>query len=272
MTTTDFRPARRLAGDLTTEARGCLSAVVALLRRPASRDASGTGDARLRPGVSSQPPVMLVHGLAADRSCFDVMEARLHHEGYTTLSVSYSCRGVGIEECARALARDAAWLLARTGSDRVHVIAHSLGGVVLRWAATHTLMRDWVDVAVTLGSPHRGTPTARLAPRGLPGFGRIIGQLRPGAFDVGDPDAPGRVRWVAIAAELDWVVPVSYAALPESGNVRNAVVPSGGHMSLTTNPHCLSIVLQELATAGRRLSRTRVPKPIAQLTDSRLVA
>jgi hypothetical protein len=43
-------------------------------------------------------------------------------------------------------------------------------------------------------------------------------------------------------------------------------------MSLTTNPHCLSIVLQELATAGRRLSRTRVPKPIAQLTDSRLVA
>jgi hypothetical protein len=65
---------------------------------------------------------------------------------------------------------------------------------------------------------------------------------------------------------------VSYAALPESGNVRNAVVPSGGHMSLTTNQHCLSIVLQELATAGRRLSRTRVQQPIAPLPDGRLVA
>ena len=252
MTGADLGQARRLATDLTTEAWCCLRAVAGLLRRPGSQDANDASGRRLRPGVRSRPPVLLVHGLAADRSCFGVMEDRLHREGYTTLSVSYSCQGVGIEECARALVQDAAWLLARTGSDRLHVVAHSLGGVVLRWAVTHTPMRDWVEVAVTLGSPHRGTPTARLAPRGLPGFGRIISQLRPGAFDVGDPGTRSGVRWVSVAAERDWVVPAGYAGLPQSGNVRNAVVPSGGHMSLTTNPHCLSIVLQELAAAVSR--------------------
>jgi len=262
MTSADLGRARRLATDLTTEAWCCLSAVAGLLRRPGSPLAGDPSGPRLRPGVSSRPPVLLVHGLAADRSCFSVMEDRLHQAGWTTLSVSYSCQGVGIEECARELVHDAAWLLARTGSDRLHVVAHSLGGVVLRWAATHTLMRDWVDVAVTLGSPHRGTPTARLAPRGLPGFGRIISQLRPGAFDVGAPDALGAMRWVTVAAERDWVVPPGYAGLPASGNVRNTVVPAGGHMSLTTNPHCLSIVLQELEAAVS-------PRPAAALTFER---
>jgi triacylglycerol lipase len=214
MTSADTGRAPRLATDLTTEAWCCLSAVARLLRRPGSRTPGDPSGPRLRAGVSSRPPVLLVHGLAADSSCFDVMEGRLHREGYTTLSVSYSCLGLGIEECAQALVQHAAWLLARTGSDRLHVVAHSLGGVVLRWAATHTLMRDWVDVAVTLGSPHRGTPTARLAPRGLPGFGRIISQLRPGAFDVVGADARGAVRWVTVAAERDWVVPPGYAGLP----------------------------------------------------------
>jgi triacylglycerol lipase len=256
------RQVRRLTGDLTTEAWGCLSALVRLVGRPPSPLLHGVGSRRLRPGAASRPPVLLVHGLAADRSCFSVMEDRLHRAGYTTLSTSYSCRGADIEECARALERDAAWLLARTGSDRVHVVAHSLGGVVLRWAATHTRMRDWVDVAVTLGSPHRGTPAARLAPRGLPHFGRIISQLRPGALDVADAETHDRVRWVTIAAERDFVVPVGYAALPEGGNVRNAVVRGGGHMNLTTNPHCLSIILQELAAAGTAYHVAR-PVPLS---------
>jgi pimeloyl-ACP methyl ester carboxylesterase len=255
--TADIGQARRLAADLTTEAWGCLSAAARLLVRHAPRRTTASGGPLLRLGTSSRPPVLLVHGLGADRSCFSAMEARLHREGYTTLSASYTCHGVDIEQCARALERDAAWLLARTDSQTLHIVAHSLGGVIVRWAATHTRMRDWVEVAVTLGSPHRGTPTARLAPRSLPGFGRIISQLRPDAFRVGDGECPDAdpVRWVTIAAERDWVVPVSYAALPEAGNVRNAVVPSGGHMSLTTNPHCLSIILQELAASGGRARR-----------------
>ena len=45
-----------------------------------------------------------------------------------------------------------------TGSDRLHVVAHSLGGVVLRWAAATLACGNWLSVGVTLGSPHWARP------------------------------------------------------------------------------------------------------------------
>jgi hypothetical protein len=119
----------------------------------------------------------------------------------------------------------------------------------------HTWMRDWVSVAVTLGTPHYGTPTARLAPNALPGFGKIIGQLRPRDGDTSDfvdHGAGNATRWIAVAAEHDWVVPPSYARLPDSENVRNVTVPSSGHLTLPNNSHCLQIILEELAAARPR--------------------
>ncbi|MFL6133683.1 MAG: esterase/lipase family protein [Nocardioidaceae bacterium] len=223
----------------------------------------GSSRLELRIGTLPEPPVLLVHGLGADKSCFSAMANRLHGAGYTVSSASYSCLDTDIHSCARTLERQAAWLLAETGASRVHVVAHSLGGVVLRWAWSHTAMRDWVSVAVTLGSPHRGTPTARLAPSVLPGYGRIISQLRPGLLDQNlGCDVASDTRWVAIAAQHDWVVPPKYASLPEADNVRNAVVSRGGHMSLTSNIESLDLVLQALAAGAQQPTRQPV-EPVA---------
>lgn len=247
-----FQPGLRVpTTDLATEARCGVSAAARLLRGRVYDRVVGTSPSELRIGTLSEPPVLLVHGLGADKSCFTVMANRLHDAGYTVSSASYSCLDTDIHACARTLERQAARLLAETGAERVHVIAHSLGGVVLRWAWSHTAMRDQVSVAVTLGSPHRGTPTARLAPSVLPGYGRIISQLRPGLLDHDlGRDVPSDTRWVAIAAQHDWVVPMKYASLPQADNVRNAVVPRGGHMSLTSNTECLDIILEEFTLRG----------------------
>ena len=187
------------------------------------------------------------------------MEDHLHRAGYTVYSVSYSCFGSDIEACALGLEREAAWVLEETGAERVHVVAHSLGGVVLRWAAAHTRMRDWLSIGITLGSPHRGTPTARLAPHGLPGLGKIVGQLRPGALRIDSAALGGATgtRWVAIAGERDVVVPARYARLPASGNVRNVVASASGHMTLTRNTHCLAVILEELGTADESVPPSR---------------
>ena len=228
----------RRAASMVTEARFGVSAAAKLLRGRVYERVMGPSHVELRVGTLSEPPVMLVHGLGADKSCFSTMEALLHRAGYTVFSVSYSCLDADIHACQVLGPGDAG-------------VGHSLGGVVLRWAVRHTRMRDWVNVAITLGSPHRGTPTAHLAPSGLPGYGRIISQLRPGLVDVEDLGvADDPVRWVAIAAQYDWVVPARYATLPESGNVRNAVVSLGGHMTLTSNAECLAIIEEELAGAG----------------------
>ena len=247
------RVLRRAAG-LLTEVWCGVSAAAKVLRAQEPDRGVASGERELRRGSLLQPPVMLVHGLAADKSCFSTMEDFLHRAGYTVYSVSYSCVGSDIEACARILERETSWLLDETGADRVHVVAHSLGGVVLRWAAAHTRMCEWLSVGITLGSPHRGTPAAHLAPTGLPGLGRIVSQLRPGALTIDDEGLEGvaGTRWIALGGENDVVVPPKYARLPHCGNVRNAVVPLAGHMTLTRNIHCLAIILRELAAAGER--------------------
>ena len=207
---------------------------------------------------------MLVHGLGADKSCFSAMEAQLHRAGHTVYSLSYSSLGSDIETCARDLEAEAAWVLEETGADRVHVVAHSLGGVILRWAAAHTRMHDWLSLGITLGSPHRGTPAARLAPHGLPGLGKIVSQLRPGALVIDDA-ALGRAvgtRWVAIAGGNDVVVPARYARLPTGRNVRNALVPSSGHLALTQSTECLAIILDELGAADHLTPRSPQVPPV----------
>jgi pimeloyl-ACP methyl ester carboxylesterase len=239
-----------LTADLATEARCGALAAGKLLRGRVRDGFTGHHPLELRVGSLPEPPVLLVHGLGADKSCFSTMADRLHREGYTVSSAAYSCLDTDIHSCARTFERQAAWVLAQTGSSRLHVVAHSLGGVVLRWAWAHTAMSDQISVAVTLGSPHRGTPTARLAPSALPGYGRIISQLRPGLLGEVGHGVSSDTRWVAVGARHDWVVPPAFAKLPATDNVRNAVVSTGGHMSLTSNPECLDIILEELAAGG----------------------
>jgi pimeloyl-ACP methyl ester carboxylesterase len=245
-------PRVRVAGGLIAELRCGLSAAGTLLSVRDGRSVPGAQGRQVRWGSLPEPPVLLVHGLGADRSGLTTMERNLHGAGYTVHNVSYSYVGTDVERCAANLEREAAWLLAETGSDRLHVVAHSLGGVVLRWAVAHTHMREWVHVAVTLGSPHRGTPVALLAPSGLAGFGTIVRQLRPGLlrFDDGGLGA-GTVRWVAVSGQHDWVVPSRYAELPAAANVRNVLAPGVGHMGMTTSRHCLQIILEELAAVSR---------------------
>lgn len=219
------------------------------------------GTASVAPGRllsgSTTEPVLLVHGLGADGSCFRRMERHLHREGYTVYAANYSCVGADIATCGTNLARQAAWLRDETGSLSTSVVAHSLGGLVLRWAMVHTWMRDWVELAITLGSPHQGTPAARLAPSALPGLGKIIQELRPGDTDRPlEESLPGTARWVAIGADQDWVVPAKYARLPGSENVRNVTVPRGGHLTLPNSSHCWQIILEELAASEQRRAVT----------------
>ncbi len=235
----------RATASFMTELSGEVAAAARLLRAPGIRTDRNRGG--LVRGAAGRPAVMLVHGLASDSSCFEVMASALHRRDFTVHAVDYSCVGTDLAGCGRFLAGEAAWLRAEVGADRVHVVAHSLGGVILRWAAANTQMGHWIHVAVTLGSPHEGAPLARLAPAGLPGLGRVIGELRPGRPGLTAPATA--TRWVAIAGQHDWVVPPRYARLPDGASVRNVVVARVGHLALPRSSRCLEIILAELLAA-----------------------
>ncbi len=243
----------RAAAVWWAEVSGSLSAASRIMRASATSRVTAPDPGALRRGTSSGPPVMLVHGLGANKACFRDMERFLHRLGHTVYAVDYPSLGSDIAACGHHLAREAAWLREQTGSAQVHVVAHSLGGVVLRWAVAHTAMAGWVRLAVTLGSPHHGAPLARIAPA-LPGWGQVIRELRPGrggathSGPLATAPASG-VRWVAVATRKDWIVPPRYALLPEHDNVRNVVLSWGGHLTLPNSSQCLQVILEELAAA-----------------------
>lgn len=245
-------PVHRLAAAATVvaETTAAVTSLTRLGRDTGPVVVSRPDPADLRTGRLREVPVMLVHGLGANKTSFAPMARHLRRAGFTVYAVDYSCREKDLAGCGRQLVEAAALLREQTGCEQAHVVAHSLGGIVLRWAVTHTWMRDWVRVAITLGSPHRGTPAALAAPVGLPGVGGLISQLRPGAVNPVAPPprgtAPGPTRWVAVAGGYDWLVPPDYAGLPPADGVRNVRLPRTGHLALPRDTGCLRLVLDEL--------------------------
>lgn len=254
----------RLAAGVPREVRATLTAARRLVRDSGTGGVSRPRPEDLRTGRLAEPPVMLVHGLGANKSCLSGLERRLHRAGFTVYCVSYSGLDSDLASCAGHLVRAAAWLREATGAESAHLVAHSLGGVLARWAVDDSWMGGWVDAAITLGSPHRGTPAARLAPTRLPGYGRIIRELRPehrGRAEHPRPPHPD-VRWTAVAGGLDWVVPPRSARLPEAPNVRNVVLPRVGHLALADDPESFAIILAELTGLPTSRSGSAV-RPVA---------
>ena len=147
-------------------------------------------------------PILLVHGLGDNRSVFAVLARALRRRGYGVVhAVNINVLTVltgDVRSAAAELGRHVDRLRERTGSDSVHIIGHSLGGLIARYFVQRLDGDTAVDTLITLGSPHRGSMLAHL----LPGTA-LVRQLRPGSDSArrarraraGLPDpVPGRVE------------------------------------------------------------------------------
>jgi pimeloyl-ACP methyl ester carboxylesterase len=132
-------------------------------------------------------------------------------------------------------------VLAATGASKVHLVGHSLGGVVVRHAVELGGVGDRVATAVTICAPHGGTPWAHPA-RVLPSWAvlRTVSQLRVGSSllrrieEAAAANAAARlhsVRWVAFYANTDWVVPAGRARIRAGEDVTNVLLRDEGHLS-----------------------------------------
>jgi pimeloyl-ACP methyl ester carboxylesterase len=103
-----------------------------------------------------------------------LLRRRLEPQGFRVYEFSYRSVTCSLAENAAALAA----FVAATPGDTVHLIGHSLGGVVIREMLESRVAR--VGRVVCLGSPLRGSRTgARLArlPGGRHAIGKCIAEL-----------------------------------------------------------------------------------------------
>ena len=119
------------------------------------------------------------------------------------ITLNYSPLSDDIPRVARRLKSLVEKVRRETGYERVHVIGHSMGGVVARYYVQCLGGDKRVHTVVTLGSPHSGTLPAYLVPHS------VVKQMRPDSPIVRELDAPAahcRTRMVAIWSDLDQMI------------------------------------------------------------------
>jgi pimeloyl-ACP methyl ester carboxylesterase len=109
--------------------------------------------------------VLLLHGLVRTRFSMRRIQRALDEAGYVTLAESYPSRSRDIQSLARWLAPRFADYRARY--HRVHLLGHSLGGIIARALLRADPRADPASL-VMLGPPNRGSALAeRLFEKGL---------------------------------------------------------------------------------------------------------
>lgn len=211
-----------------------------------------------RPTPGSQVrnrPVVLLHGLLQTPRSLDVVARSVSAAGFDCASVNYKTLGAGVSRAALALADVLPVVCDRFGADQVHVVAHSMGGLVTRAACTDPVVASQVATVITLGTPHAGTPLASRIGAALPAVASWVGDFMPGSAVLAELDAAGpasRVDWVSVYSPDDHLVPGQCGRFDHDG-VTNIEVSGVGHAGLLYDPQVVSMVTALLLRADSNL-------------------
>jgi len=189
-------------------------------------------------------PVLLVHGLGGTKSSWSLIAQTLSARGLTVDAITYAPLGTSVEQLADQLVAEVARMLSRTGADKVHLVGHSLGGVVIAQAIADGGLDGLVDTVVTLGSPFGGSPWAGLLP-----FLEIVRALRPGSpllQRLASTPAPDGVRWLAVTAALDIIVP-GLRSVPSHTRVETITVNGVGHLGMLLSHQVVGCITAALS-------------------------
>lgn len=215
-----------------------------ILRR--NRGCSEPADRRL--------PVLLLHGLGHNQSWSYKLQRNICNDGFAARSVNYHTFSRGLNECADLVA-DHIWeYTGRSAAPAVHVVAHSIGGLVLRAAINrHPEIQDYVATGITIGTPHRGTPWAYGPGAVVPLVGHLVRELRPNSEtlqEIHNQTVAGSTRWISMYSVSDEVVPMHYGQLEHPLlDIQQVQYRGLGHYGLMYHPAVITAVLQGLASS-----------------------
>ena len=205
-------------------------------------------------GARSGDCVILLHGLARTEASFLALQAVLEQAGYLVVNQGYASTSAPVEELAEA-ALPAAFE-ACPGDGPIHIVTHSMGGILTRlWLARTRPER--LGRVVMMGPPNRGTELVDTFGR-IAVFGWLSGpagqQLGTGEGSVprGLPPVSYEVGVIAGSRSVN---PVSSALLPGpndgkvtveathvEGETDHVVLPVS-HTFMMVNPLAMAQVL-----------------------------
>jgi len=147
------------------------------------------------------------------------------------------------------------------GGERVAVVGHSLGGIIARYAVCCLGGHEYVHSVITLASPHRGSPMARVA-RATPlrWISKGVLELVPGSDFMAAMHAsplPPSVYFASLFSETDDLCPRPCAEMevpPGADNVVNLSVGACGHFEIACDEGAYRMVREEIKRGIARMA------------------
>jgi pimeloyl-ACP methyl ester carboxylesterase len=193
--------------------------------------------------------IVLVHGLWMHGRVFALQRHRLVALGYRTGCFSYPSVSRGLSANANALAG----FVGATEADRIHLVGHSLGGlVVLDMLVRHRDPR--LGRVVLMGAPCSGSNSAGVLLR-IPGLAAIVGRSLRDWLAMPPPELPAGIEIGVIAGTRglgfgrllpglaqpnDGMVAVGETQLPQASD---AITLPVGHSEMLFSRSCLEQAL-----------------------------
>lgn len=201
----------------------------------------GWRQSRIVKRPARRPPVILLHGLFQNRSCLLPLQWRLRAAGFDRVISINTPPWLDLETLTERLRRAVEQVRAATGAEQVHLVGHSMGGIIARNYIQLQGGAPQVASCVTLGSPHRGS---KLAPFAVSRLGR---GLLPGSQLLTRLNAvplPAGVRFTAIYSRHDnIIVPMDSARLEGADNIE---LDALGHTAMLFSRQVAEVVVADL--------------------------
>jgi len=156
-----------------------------------------------------ETPILLLHGLFINQSCWFWFKWQLKRRGFTNIATMNISSWHSEEALTELLAQRVDELRHQLGVNQVHLIGHSMGGIIARNYVQLRGGNEKVDQLICLGVPHYGSKLAMFS------FDRLGKILIPGSdflTRLNNAPIPEGVRLTNIYTRKDNMV------LPNSNN------------------------------------------------------
>lgn len=150
--------------------------------------------------------IVFIHGIAAPRFVFLYLKWYLSRRGFRTKIHGYRSVFKTIPHHADAFVERLKKFENDTNIRQIHIVAHSMGGIVTRQALLNFQPRKLGRVLM-LATPNKGSAAARFLSKGIFSFSKTLGQIsdEDGSF-VRELGFPEGIDVGAIHANVDRVV------------------------------------------------------------------
>jgi len=193
---------------------------------------------------ASGVPILFLHGLFQNRSCWTWIKYRLRRKGYRSLHDINLPPWKDVEILTERVSKKVDELRLASGVDKVILVGHSMGGIIARNYLQIRGGADKVEKCILLAPPNGGS---RLATFALSKLGQSLLPSSDFMKHLRDAPLPSEIPITAVYSRHDNIV-IPY----ESGQLkgaRNIELTDLGHTSLLYSPSVFILLLDEIREA-----------------------